>query len=94
MKYWVALSAGFILAIVFHLLLGITLWNVVVYAALPGVIVHLLIIGGHGGTIMEERLLFPAFPLKVRPVLATARRAFFRKPLPHICIAQYQQSPK
>jgi hypothetical protein len=55
MKYWVALSAGFILAIVFHLLLGITLWNVVVYAALPGVIVHLLIIGGPGGTIMEER---------------------------------------
>ena len=55
MKYWVALSAGFILAIVFHLLLGITLWNVVVYAALPGVIVHLLIIGGHGGTLMEER---------------------------------------
>jgi hypothetical protein len=55
MKYWGPLLGGFSLAIVFHRLLETTLSNVVVYAALPGVIVHLLITGGHGGTVMEER---------------------------------------
>jgi hypothetical protein len=56
MKHWAVLSAGFVLAIAFHLLLGMTVWNFVIYAALPGLVVHLLITGGHGGTIMEERL--------------------------------------
>jgi hypothetical protein len=55
MKYLFALSAGFILAIVFHWLLGITRSEVVVYAALPGLVAHLWITGGHGGTITEER---------------------------------------
>jgi hypothetical protein len=54
-KYWIALLGGFSLAIIFHRLLETTPSNVVVYTALPGVIVHLLITGGHGGTIMEER---------------------------------------
>jgi hypothetical protein len=55
MKYVIALSAGFILAIVLHRLLAVTTRDIVVYAALPGVVAHLLITGGHGGTMMEER---------------------------------------
>jgi hypothetical protein len=55
MKYWVALLGGLSVATVFHWLLGRTASQIIFYTALPGVILHLVITGGHGGTIMEDR---------------------------------------
>jgi len=56
MKYWIALLAGFVLAILVHQILATTALGVAFYAAMPGVMAHLLITGGHGGTLTEERL--------------------------------------
>jgi hypothetical protein len=55
MKYWIALLGGFGLAILVHQILSTTTPGVVIDAAMPGLIAHLLITGGHGGTVTEER---------------------------------------
>ena len=56
MKYQVALLVGLAFAGILHLLVANTGWETLFYVALPGVLAHMLVTGGHGGTMQQERI--------------------------------------
>jgi hypothetical protein len=56
MKYQVALLMGLTFAGILHLLVANTGWEGFFYVALPGVLAHMLVTGGHGGTMQQDRI--------------------------------------